>query len=917
MVDAVVSYVVERLGDYLIQEVNFLRGVRDEVESLKKELQWMLSFIKDAEAKQAGNHLIRRWVSDIRDIAYDAEDVLDKYMLSVHGVNDEGTLETEHSPVVDDEGTSKRWQGFFASIKKCSCLSGENSSHKESSFFSQGKEKVTVYNIGKEIEALKKRLGDVSRRCESYGLQNIIASDKRELAEKHDLDRLKQLRRAASFAVEENPVGFEDDTDLLLAKLLDEEPRRLVISIYGMGGLGKTTLARKLYHNNDVRNKFDYCAWVSVSQDYTIKDLLLRIIKSLDIMAALKDLETKAEEDLARSLRKSLEAYSYLMVIDDIWHKEDWVSLKSAFPENENGSRVIITTRIKDVAERSDDRNYVHKLRFLRQDESWQLFCEKAFRNSKAEKGLENLGREMVKKCDGLPLAVAVLGGLLSKKRPQEWRQVRNHIWRHLRNDSIQISYLLDLSFNDLSHQLKLCFLYLSLFPEDFVINVEKLIRLLVAEGFIPQDEDRTMEEVAKDIFDELINRSLIQVEKRCWGRISTCRVHDLLRDLAIQKAKELNLISICGGKKNPTRSSIISSCRRQALYSYIPGYFWLHHGNSLSRSLLLFDQQWDETLVVERHLPLLFERFLLLRVLDVELDLNLELTLVSWHNRLPENIGNLIHLKYLGLRGSNIDNFPSSIVKLQRLQTLDLSGMCLVELPIETNMMQELRHLIGNFKGTLPIENLTNLQTLKYVRSESWNNVNTAKLVNLRDLHIEEDEDGWERKKVFSFESIAKLENLRFLSVKLLDANSFASLQPLSHCQCLVDLRLSGRMQKLPEDMPAFLPNLECLSLSVPYPKEDPMPALEMLPNLMILDLHFRCRYVKKLSCRAEGFPLLEILQLDADGLVEWQVEEGAMPLLRGLKIAAKIPKLKIPERLRSIPPPAEWECEDSRHAS
>ncbi|KAL9419667.1 hypothetical protein AB3S75_037438 [Citrus x aurantiifolia] len=917
MVDAVVSYVVETLGDYLIQEVNFLQGVRDEVESLKKELEWMQSFIKDAEAKQAGNNLIRRWVSDIRDIAYDAEDVLGKYMLSVHGVNDEGTSEIEHSPVVDDEGTSQRWQGFFASIKKCSCLSGEKASHRESNLFSKGKEKVTLYNIGKEIEALKKRLGDVSRRCESYGLQNIIASDKKELAEKRDLDRLKELRKAASFAVEENPVGFEDDTDLLLAKLLDKEQRRLVISIYGMGGLGKTTLARKLYHNNDVKNKFDYCAWVSVSQDYKIKDLLLRIIKSFNIMTALEDIETKTEEDLARSLRKSLEAYSYLMVIDDIWHKEDWVSLKSAFPENKIGSRVIITTRIKDVAERSDDRNYVHELRFLRQDESWQLFCEKAFRNSKAEKGLENLGREMVQKCDGLPLAIVVLGGLLSTKRPQEWREVRNHIWRHLRNDSIQVSYLLDLSFNDLSHQLKLCFLYLSLFPEDFVINVEKLIRLLVAEGFIRQDEDRTMEEVAKDILDELINRSLIQVEKRCWGRISTCRVHDLLRDLAIQKAKELNFIFICDEAKNPTRSSVISSCRRQAIYSHSPSYFWLHHDNSLARSLLLFNQWWDETLGVKRHLPLLFERFFLLRVFDVEADLDRESTLMHWSNRLSEKIGDLIHLKYLGLRNSNIGILPSSIVKLQRLQTLDFSGDvgCPVELPIEINMMKELRHLIGNFKGTLPIENLTNLQTLKYVQSKSWNKVNTAKLVNLRDLHIEEDEDEWEGETVFSFESIAKLKNLRFLSVKLLDANSFASLQPLSHCQCLVDLRLSGRMKKLPEDMHVFLPNLECLSLSVPYPKEDPMPALEMLPNLIILDLHFRCHYVKKLSCRAEGFPLLEILQLDADGLVEWQVEEGAMPVLRGLKIAAVIPKLKIPERLRSVPPPAEWECEDSRN--
>ncbi|KAJ4724308.1 Disease resistance protein [Melia azedarach] len=763
MVDAVVSYVVQRLGDYLIQEAVFLAEVKNEVIWLKKELEWMLCFIKDAEQKEVGYPLIRQWLSDIRDIAYDTEDVLDKYMPRVN----DG--ETSDSLIVDAEG------------------------------------------------------------------------------------------------------------------------------------LGKTTLARKLYHHVDVKDKFDYCGWVSVSQDYRPKDILMRIIKSFDFITATDKLET--EEDMERCLHKSLQGYSYLLVVDDLWHKEDWESLKRAFPNNKNGSRVIITTRIKEVTERSDGKTYLHELQFLKPDDSWRLFCEKAFRNTNGNsKVLEILGREVVQKCGGLPLAIVVLGGLLSTKKPQEGRMVRDHIWRHLRSDSIQISYLLDLSFNDLSHELKLCFLYLSLFPEDYEINVEKLIRLLVAEGFISQNENQIMEEVAKEKLDELINRSLIQVEKRCWGRIATCKLHDLLRDLAIQKARELNFIHICDETTNLSRSSEISSCRRQAFYSDTACRLCLQHANSLSRSLLLFNQEWSYSVFM-----LLFARFSLLRVFDFQAAFNIE-TRISSKDHVDGDIGKLIHLKYLGLKNSFTTILPPSIVKLHRLETLDLSG--LFQLPTEISELQELRHLIGRFIGPLPIENLTNLQTLKYVELESWSKLNTDKLVNLRELHIEENNET-EGKKLFTFDSISKLKNLRFLSVKRSYSKSFASLQPLSHCSYLVDLRLRGRMKRLPEDMHALLPNVECFSLEVPYVEEDPLLTLEKLLHLTILYLKFNCRYVKKLVCTAESFPGLEILELDAGELEEWQVEEGAMPMLRGLRIP-EIPGLQIPERLRQMPPPALWEFEE-----
>ncbi|XP_044476546.1 disease resistance protein RPP13-like [Mangifera indica] len=863
MVDAVVSFVIQKLGDYIIQEAVFLREVRDEVQLLKNELEWMQCFIKDAEEKQVEDVMIRKWVSDIREIAYDTEDVLDKFMLKI---DKEKTL-------------SQKQSDLFTSIRKNFCI------------FYIGK-KIHLYGIGKEIESLQKRITDLSRKREFYRLEDI--GNRREGKSKN-LERLKDLRRVTSFALDENIVGLEDDAKMLLGKLLQDEPRRLVVSIFGMGGLGKTTLAKKLYHNIDVLNKFKFRAWVSVSQDYKTEDLLRRIIKSFEIKINGMELEKMTGEDLERCLYKSLQGCSYLAVIDDVWQREAWESLKRAFPDDNSGSRVIITTRIKAVAERSDERIYVHKLRFLRPDESWKLFCEKVFRKSDVNKELGKLGREMVEKCRGLPLAVVVLGGLLSTKKPREWQAVRDHIWQHLRNDSIHISYLLTLSFNDLSYQLKLCFLYLGIFQEDSEFFIEKAIRLLVAEGFIREADDRVMEEVAKGNVDELINRSLIQIESIHRGRVETCRIHDLLRDLAIQKAKEVNFIDIYDGIHHPTCSPTPSASRR--LVFYPKASFWFPHCNFLSRSLLLYHR--DKNSFHEISIAVC-TRLRLLRVLYVE-NYGGSVQLYS----LPEEIGQLVHLKYLTIRITKISNLPSSIVNLRRLQTLDLyTHYRSLELPNGIGELQELRHLIGKFGGPLPIDSLTNLQTLKFISYEKWIKVHPEKLVNLRELHIHHYDA--ERREAFIFDSIAKLKNIRILSVELSSVHSFTSLQPLSHCPRLQDMTLDGKIEELLPDMYTILPNLESLSLRNSNLEEDPMPKLEKLPNLVSLELLVNSYHGKKMVCSKMGFSQLDNLDiLELDELEEWRVEEGAMPMLKNLEIKPGNSKLRIPERLMSMAAP------------
>ncbi|KAK0600313.1 hypothetical protein LWI29_013748 [Acer saccharum] len=892
MVDAVVSFALKRLTDFLIAEAAFLGRVRKEVQWLKDELGWMQCYVASAEEKQADDPIVRKWLNDITKIAYDAEDVIDKFILQVH---DEETKERKQP---DDQHTNKETKptGCFPSMSSCvKCRKWVNLPEKV----------VNLHDIGNDIEELKIRINDLIRKRELYQLES--SSNRGEGNSSNSLATLRQLRRTASFSVEKKVVGHEDGTTRLLAKLLDPDRRRLVVSIYGMGGLGKTTLAGKLYHHLDVKMNFDCRAWVCISEDYNTHDLLLRIISSFGFTTKkTKELNLMNEEGLERYLHESLQGRSYLLVADDIWKKEAWESFKRAFPDCNNRSRVIITTRSQEVAEVLDERTYAHKLRFLTFGESWQLFCEKAFGNPNAngvEEQWKTLGMEMVQKCGGLPLAVIVLGGLLSNKTQLEkWKAVRDHIWQNLKKDNIHIPNLLALSFNDLNYQLKLCFLYLSLFPEDFEIDIGQLIRLWVAEGFVPQVENRNMEDVAKDNFHELINRSLIQIGKISWGRVATCQVHDLLRELAIEKARELNLLYIYDQKKHSTgNSSIIASCRREALYSPAENCLWLRQFNPSLRSLLSFHPYGYKCDIVDVYTKLRFLRVLKLDGYRPE----------NWSLR--EEIGKLIHLKYLGLRESYVKYLPRSILNLRRLQTLDLfSSKFDVQLPNEISKLQELRHLFGKFYWNLEIDSLRKLQSLKFVFNKIWISINTEKLSNLRELWIYGSAE--KTTKEFCFDSIAKLERLEQLVVKLDRNDGFASLQPLTRCSNLQDLRLYGKIEKLPEDIHNVLPNLECLLLKYSCLKDDPMPSLEMLHSLMILNLGFRFYSGRKLFCSAQGFRRLEILKLDVkDELEELQVEEEAMPRLRGLSIP-KNSSLRIPERFRSIPPPAEcyFEVED-----
>ncbi|CAB4262986.1 unnamed protein product [Prunus armeniaca] len=658
-VESVLTFAAEgiltKLTSLAAHEISLAWGFKAELNRLRETLSTIEGYLADVPQKpqdQGGS--LKKWVTNLTRLAQDADDVLDEFNYELLRRNVE----------------------IRNHMKK-----------KVLNFFSLSNPVAFRLKIAHKIQKINASLVDLKSEAPVIGLVS------------RQIDAAPQGIRGRiqtdSFPEKDGIiVGREEVVSNIVTTLTNSNINQeniAVMAIVGMAGLGKTTLAKSVY--NDDSKYFEKRMWVCVSDPFNINVILICMLESLNPSKATV---RENQDALLKYLEEELRAKRYLLVLDDVWNEdsEKWESLMSYLSKLNSapGSKIIVTTRSGIVASLTETLPRP-ELKLLSTDECWSVLKHAACSDGSSDipLGLERIGREIAKNCEGLPLMAKVLGGiLLSKKTPAEWSEVKNNrIW-DLPKAEDRIMSVLKLSFDNLeSPALKQCFSYCSAFMKDAEMERDDLIQLWMAQGFLhpsPKKSNLEMEDIGNEYFDILFQSSLFQNATVDDDDIVTeCKMHDLVHDLA-ERVSETESMMLDFHKNEDVATPIIeripegSSGKLRSLFSNAEAQL----GNMLP---------W----------------FKALRVLKL---------CGACIEELPSSIGKLKHLRYLNISFTKIKRLPNSVGKLYNLQTLRATNCDLEEFPKDVQNLINLRHVYCDEGVKFPagvLGRLTLLRTLPY----------------------------------------------------------------------------------------------------------------------------------------------------------------------------------------------------------
>ncbi|KAK8516715.1 hypothetical protein V6N11_007488 [Hibiscus sabdariffa] len=877
-----VDLITGKVVSLIENEASLLTEVGAEIDEIKFELNAMKAFLDDADRRSgavAGSETDNQWIANVRDIAYEVEDVVDEFM---YHFNKQQQL----------RGKPSR---FFLKL------------------IHFPKNMLLRHRVAVKLQGINKRIKSTAERNQRYRdfCSQLRKHDEQIGGENHSKIRMKNLGENALFLKDDDLVGIDKAQGELLGWLMDQELQRTTTSVVGMGGLGKTTLVANTFKKQVVKQHFDCCcAWITVSRQYVVTDLLKSLIKELhgkakETMDPSINLDYMSYRELVNFLVNFLQPRRYLIVIDDVWSIKFWEEISTALPANNKGSRILLTTRIGEVASfKFGAVNHVLPLQLLPIDESLALFCKKAFvcEGGQCLPYLGSLAKRLVAKCEGLPLAIVALGGLMASKNTiAEWNGVYNNLNRELNeNDQYfdRLKYISLLSYHDLPYRLKQCFLYCCIFPEDYVIKRKRLIRLWIAEGFVEPQKGTIPEVVAERYLAELICRGLLQVVRRNGsGRPKLCKMHDILREFAVSISKSVKFVAKSDGTEEVEEGGI----RHWSIEAKEKG---IKAGSkaALSRVRSLFVFAVDETSKTSfNRVP---SGFMLMRVLDLE-DAPI--------NELPVELTNLFNLRYLNLTRTQVKELPKDIGKLYNLQFLELKRTQIKELPAGIVKLKNLRHLIAYCYnvdtnafhyalGTMVPSNiclLNNLQALSFVEARGDSVKQLSKMTQLRRLSVANVKETDEKNLCLA---ISKMVHLEYLLVKSCDEDELLKMDALESTPPRLDkLILAGKLEKLPHWFNS-LDNLTLLYLHWCRLRDDFLPHIQALPNLGEITL--LNAYEGERLDFLEGFQKLKYLRIwSCPRLKEIVIDKGVMPGLQVLSITDCQELATLPHGWESLP--------------